>query len=102
MAFCPQCAAEMEYRERVCSHCGYDFPADPTPTARRTGIAYSFLADVALIIGGIVSGLSCVAAVLGCITSLLQQQYLQALVVCPVSFFFSLALLVVFLRIQKL
>ena len=102
MAYCPKCAAEMEYRDTVCPQCGYDFPAEPVKSLRRTGIAYSVWADVALMVGGVASGLTCVLDLLVGIALLVQRQYFEALIVCPLVFFLSLAMLVVFLRVQKL
>jgi hypothetical protein len=78
--------------------CGYDFPEDNDD---RTGIAYSTWADIALMVGGLVAGFSCVAAILYSVGMLVQGQFMQGLVAGPVAFFWSLALLVVFLRIQK-
>jgi hypothetical protein len=91
----------MEQRELVCPHCGYDFPAELSIVLQRTGIAYSAWADIALMIGGIVAGISSAAAVFYSLTMLIQCNFFQALVVGPVAFFLNLAMLVVFLRIQK-
>ena len=46
MAYCPKCKGEMGERSVVCPHCGYDFPPEPDPVLKRTGIAYSSWADV--------------------------------------------------------
>jgi hypothetical protein len=92
----------MEQRDSVCPHCGYDFPAEPDVVLRRAGIAYSVWADVALMVGGVVAALSAIVSIFYSLAMLIQGNFLQALVVGPVGFFFNLALLVVFLRIQKI
>jgi hypothetical protein len=101
MAYCPRCSREMGGSETTCPHCGYDFPAEPDAVLRRSGIAYSAWADMALMIGGVVAGLSAVVAVFYSLAMLLQGNLLCGLVLGPVGFFFNLALLVVFLRIQR-
>ena len=102
MAFCPQCQAKIGATAAKCPSCGYDFPgAGDEPEPKREGIAYSALADIALMVSGVAAGLGCLAAVLGCIEALILGQWLVGLVVCPIAFFLQLGMLVVFLRIQN-
>jgi hypothetical protein len=101
MAYCPKCSGAMEQREAVCPHCGYDFPPEPDITLRRTGIAYSVWADIALMIGGFVAGTSSVVAIIYSLAMLIQGDFF-ALVYGPIATFFNLAMLVVFLRIQEI
>jgi hypothetical protein len=84
----------------ACPTCGYDFP-DGASEARR-GFEYSTLADFALMIGGLIAGLSSVAALVASVIAIFQGQLWQGLVAGPAAFFSSLAMLVVFLRIQKI
>src|SRR5438445_10174190 len=98
MAYCPRCKGVMAATEATCSHCVYDFPLSEP----RTGLAYSRLADVALVVGIVVAGLGSVAAAVGSIVALLHGEWSEGLVVGPIAFFLQLALLVVFVRVQKL
>ena|SRR5438309_2159907 len=100
MAFCPRCKREMGTTEAVCPHCGYDFP--PVERGYRKGIAYSRLADVALIVGTIAAGLGCLGSVIGAFVALLRGDWLTGLVLGPLAFFLQMAMLVVFVRVQKL
>lgn len=102
MAFCPKCKGEMGATEIVCPHCGYDFPSpDLYASNSQNGIAYSRLADIALVISMISAGLGCVVAVVATVIALLHGQLFGALVVGPIAFFLQLGMLVVFLRIQN-
>jgi hypothetical protein len=92
----------MGTRDIVCPSCGYDFPSEPDRALGRAGIAYSAWADVALMVGGVVAGLSCVGSVFYSLAMLIQGKFLLGLLVGPVAFFLNLAMLVVFLRIQKI
>jgi uncharacterized membrane protein YvbJ len=72
MASCPNCGGQMSVTQVVCPHCGYDFPVQNRPhttqAAEKKGIAYTALADFALVMGMLISGLgatvSLIAAVL--------------------------------------
>ncbi len=100
MAFCPKCSGVMDTAAVACPHCGYAFPpADPNP---RDGLAYSPLANLALIVGILAAGLGCVVAVIGTIIALVTGQWGTALVVGPLAFFLQLAMLVVFMRVQRI
>jgi hypothetical protein len=98
MAFCPNCKKEMGAREIVCPHCGYDFPDPPRMEQRNRGFEYSVLADIALGVGALVAMIVCVGSVLGSIAALFQGELVHALLTGPISFFLSLAMVVVFLR----
>lgn len=102
MAYCPECKGEMGAAEIVCPHCGYDFPAPPTDAnSRKQGLAYSFLADIALMISMISAALGCIGVLIVALIALLQGQFIAALAICPIAFFLQLGMLVVFLRIQN-
>lgn len=86
----------------VCPHCGYDFPSTDTRIhPDKQGLAYTTLADIALIISTGVSGFGCVIALLFSVLSLFQWQFLNGLVLFPMAFFLQLGMLVVFLRVQN-
>lgn len=97
MAYCPKCKGEMAAMETVCPHCGYDFPVQ---AARREGIAYSRLADIALLVCTIVSGIGCVVVIFAVVAAILEGHLLIALIVGPIVFLEQLGLFVVFVRIQ--
>jgi hypothetical protein len=101
MAYCPKCKGEMGEADVVCPHCGYDFPPEPDSSQRRIGLEYSVWADIALIVGAVVAALGCLGSAFYSVAMVLTREYVQGLVVGPTSFFVSLALLVVFVRIQK-
>ena len=102
MAYCPQCRGEMGERDVVCPHCGYDFPPRPDRTAIRRGIEYSIWADIALMIGAVVAGLGCLCCIIGSVMAIFLNQLMHGFVVGPIAAFLFLAMLVVFVRIQKL
>jgi hypothetical protein len=99
MASCPKCGATMGQMDVVCPKCGYDFP-DP-PVVPRVGIAYSKLADLALMVGGVWAGLASLGFVASGVMALADARYLEAFVVAPTGFFLCLAFLVVCIRIQN-
>jgi hypothetical protein len=100
MAFCPNCQGVMDAAAVACPHCGYDFP--PASADPRRGIAYSPLANLALVVGIVAAGLGCAVAVLAAVAALLNGQWSNALVVAPLAFFLQLAMLVVFVRVQRI
>jgi hypothetical protein len=95
MAFCPSCNAKIDLKAMRCPDCGYDF-ASPRP--KKSGIAYSWLADLALFVGCFCAGICCIAGLVGIVSKALQGDFLDAFVTAPLMFFLSLAMLVVFLR----
>ena len=100
MAFCPKCQGVLDAAAVACPHCGYDFPpgnADP-----RRGIAYSPLANLALVVGIVAAWLGCAAVVIASVGALMSGQWVAALVVGPLAFFLQLAMLVVFVRVQRI
>jgi len=101
MAFCPDCKGLMGQTDTVCPHCGHDFPGDEGDVTGR-GLAYSALATIALIIGQIVAGFGCLLSAIGAIVSLSRGDLVAGLIRGPITFFVLLALLVVFVRVQKL
>ena len=98
MAYCPQCNGVLDARAVACPQCGYDFPPPAEPSR---GLAYSRLADVALFVGMVVAGLGAAASVVGSVVAMLNGEWLIGLVICPLTFFLKLALLVVFVRVQR-
>jgi hypothetical protein len=102
MAFCPKCNGEMGMMDRVCPKCGYDFPSPKLPReAGPEGLAFSPLGDIALMVGQVITALQCVIAVLFAVYSLFTLHPIQSFV-SIVSAFLSLALLVVFTRVQDI
>lgn len=98
MAYCPECKGEIAPTATVCGHCGYDFP--PDQTASKSGFAYSFVADIALIISMIAAVLGCGVAMIVAVFSLFHADLMTGLVTAPIAFFLQLGMLVVFLRVQ--
>jgi hypothetical protein len=102
MAFCPNCRGVVDAAAVVCPHCGYDFPlGGPDPITPRRDLAHSTLANIALIVGIVAAGLGCIAAIVGGIVSLVNGELFTAIVVRPLAFFLQLAMLVVFVRVQR-
>jgi hypothetical protein len=103
MAYCPKRRAEINAAATVCPHCGYDFPLDgPEPFTPRRDFAHSTLANIALIVGMIAAGFGCAGTVLGLFVSISNGEWFNALVICPIAFFLQLAMLVVFVRVQRI
>jgi hypothetical protein len=99
-AFCPQCNGAMGMMDRECPHCGFSFP--PSMRRREPGFIYSRMADLALIVGSVASGLGCVGTVISAIGFLLNGNLGTALILCPLAFFIQLAMMVVFIRVQRI
>jgi hypothetical protein len=103
MAYCPKCRGVLDAAATVCPHCGYDFPlGGPEPAAPRRDFAHSTLANIALIVGMIAAGFGCAGAVLGFVVSLSNGEWVNAFFVAPLAFFLQLAMLVVFVRVQRI
>src|SRR5262249_33099807 len=100
MAYCPRCRGVLDVAAVVCPHCGYDFP--PGDTALRRGLAYSRLANLALVVGIVAAGFGCAVAAVSSVIALLRGEWSLALIAGPLAFFLQLALLVVFVRIQRI
>ncbi len=99
MAFCPKCNATIKHTDIKCDACGYDFPDDSS--SARSGFAFSGLADFSLMIGGIAAGLGCLGAIIQGVGAAIAGLYWDAFFVAPITFFICFAMLVVFVRIQK-
>jgi hypothetical protein len=102
MAYCPKCNGPMASDATVCPNCGYDFPAEPLVNAKRIGIEYSAWADVALLVGAFVAALGCIAYAVAFVVLVARAEFIHGLIVAPVAFFLSLAMLVVFLRVRRM
>ena len=102
MANCPHCGEQMDVMETFCRNCGYDFPVQgdtvTTETTEKKGIAYSALADFALVVGMILSGLGAIISLVGIVVLTLTGNYAKGLIQAPLSFLMSFALYVVFQR----
>ena len=97
-ATCPKCRQQMSVMATVCPHCSYDFPETSSDLAPRRGIAYSAVADLALVIGMLATGVSAIGVLVAIVLALLQGKVLYALAAVPL-FFMSLAQYVVFQRV---
>lgn len=114
---CPNCQELIEDNFDTCWNCGThtdgtrdpSFTRDPDTTAKqskeslaRSGIAYSSVADIALIIGQGCALIGCVCAIIFGIQCLRADNWIGALLLAPLSFFLSLANFVVFARVSRL
>jgi hypothetical protein len=99
MAFCPKCKGTMSAMDIECPQCGYVTPGtDPIP--KKSGIAYSSLADIALIGSTIAAAFSCLITIYYSVIMLLSGNLFHGFVLGPSAFFLELGMVVVFLRIQ--
>src|SRR5687768_14825667 len=64
MAMCTKCRGKMGQTDVICPQCGYDFPDSGVGWNRRRGFAYSGIANMALVLGQIVSGIGRLFAIL--------------------------------------
>ncbi len=101
MAFCTQCTKEMGQTDVVCPHCGYDYATHESEMPESVGLAYSGLADLALIIGQVMTAISCIITLIYGVIFLLSFHFLLALG-AVIGFFLSLANFVVFVRIRDM
>ena len=85
----------------VCNSCGYDFPKSSDSGSRngRDGLAYSPLADLALIVSMLAAAIGCLGAVIGSLASVFKGDFISGLVLAPLAFFLQLGMLVVFIRV---
>ena len=83
-----------------CGSCGYDFPNLPDSTTKRYDLAYSSLADIALTVSGFTAALGCISTLFYGAVSLINRNFVAALLVAPVAFFLQLGMLVVFIRVS--
>jgi hypothetical protein len=91
----------MDQYETVCHHCGFDFPMQGQEEIKRTGLAYSKIGDIALIVGQVATAIGCVLAVIYFIVFVLALHIFQAFTTA-ITFFVQLALFVVFVRIYDM
>lgn len=102
MAYCLKCKGEMPTTAIECPHCGYDFSESPVTERVPTGFPYSRLSEVALVVASIVAGIGCVLSVLFGLVALWERHdWMTGLVWCPIAFLYQFAMLVVFIRIQR-
>jgi hypothetical protein len=102
MAYCPECKGEIADRAVVCPHCGYDFPPKEGDAApRKVGFANSTWGDLALALGSVTAACACLGYAGYSVIMTIQRELFQGLVVGPMNFFLYLAMLVVFLRVDK-
>ena len=104
MAYCPKCKAEMATTAIECPSCGYDFSDQPMTARIPTGFPYSRFAEVALVVASIVAGFGCVLSVYLSFVALYlerERDLMTGLVWCPIAFLYQFAMLVVFIRIQR-
>ena len=102
MAFCPKCKGEMATTSIECPHCGYDFLESPVTERVPTGFPYSRLSEVALVVASIVAGIGCfVSACVSLYALFVERDLMIGLVWCPIAFLYQFAMLVVFVRIQR-
>jgi hypothetical protein len=104
MAFCPKCKEVMSVMETICPHCGYDFPAMElvqSAFSEPSGIAYSGLAEFALIVGEFAAGFSAVISLFMAAMFLIgfRISYLFGAIIV---FFLCLANFVVFERVRNM
>jgi hypothetical protein len=101
MAFCPSCKGVMGFADKVCPHCGHDFPPSPDADPQRSrAFPYSPVADIALIAATVAAAAGCLVAVFIGISALAHREYFGAFVYSPIAFFIQLGIVVAFLRIQ--
>ena len=85
MAICPECNGEMGQTETVCPSCGFDFPADVAgrDASEKSGLAYSPLARLALVVGAMAAGLGCAIVLVLSLVALSNGELLDGLVFGP-------------------
>ena len=89
----------------ICPNCGHDFRQSSAAAPgryRRTGLRYSPLATLALVVGQIMSGLGCIISVIVCVVALISEEWVTALISGPVSALYSFGMMVVFARAQDM
>jgi len=102
---CPECGAKLPGNSLTCPECGRNFEEDAvsaaSPKREREGVAYSAWADVALLVGQFTAIVGCALAVFAGIYCLFHLKIVP-LFLSILSFFYSLALYVVFTRVQDM
>jgi hypothetical protein len=100
VTLCPQCQKPIGITTTECPHCGYDWPESDLPRPM-TGWEDSPLADAALMIAAVLSGLLSLFCFLGIFVEALLQQWVNAFIWFPLMGFYQLALLIVFIRLSR-
>jgi hypothetical protein len=102
MAYCPKCKGEMDSAALACPHCGYNFP-DPSSAAapRKTGFAYSPLADLALLVCMIAAVIGAGGAGFATIWAIWKGDFIIGFFWGPIATLLQLGMFVVFLRVQQ-
>lgn len=101
MATCPNCKGLMDAMATVCPHCSYDFPPLVPEKTVRPGIAYTALADFALVVGMISAVLGVIVTLVFMGTVLFTRNFLVA-ALSVIPFFLQVALFVVYRRVADL
>jgi hypothetical protein len=115
---CPHCGADLpDYRDAFCPECAQPLDESPhgdtAPEGKqigapegaplsRPGLAYSPLAQVALVVGVLFALFGCAVALVLAMVSVARGDWFTGLLVCPIGFFLQLAMAVVFLRVMDL
>ena len=101
MAFCPQCKKEMGQTETICPHCGYDFPIVEPEPPEPSGMAYSNLAEIALVVGEVAAIIGAIASLSYAAILLLSLDIISGLI-AVIGGLLSVANFVVFARIRDM
>ena len=88
----------MEATAASCPHCGYDWSTQQQSPGG-AGWEYSALADIALMVAAVASGLGCIATLIFFLYSIANSHWLQAFVICPLAFLYQFGFVVAFTRI---
>ncbi len=102
MATCPKCRGKMGQTDVICPRCGYDFPDSDAGWTRSRGFAHSRFANLVLVVGQVVAGIGCLFAILAAAVALANGEVLAAMVGGPLGALLSLAMMVVFARVQEI
>ncbi len=103
MISCPNCGCWLGKEDKNCGQCHFVIPTGLRKKAsRKTGLAYSALADFALAVSSFMALLGCVVTVAYTVISLSNGQVQIGLVFGPISFFLQLGLWVVFTRVRNM
>jgi hypothetical protein len=102
MAFYTKCGGEMGESDVVCPKCGYHFHKQTEIYVERKGWEFSEGANFFLIIAAAVMLFSCMGSLFFTIAMLVKCAWWHALLSGPASFFVSLAMMIVFLRVGKI
>jgi len=104
-ARCPKCKEPVDAKASKCEACGEDFTRAFPLEEHTTGefdrsLVHGPVGDFALKVGQFASMMGATITVVGVIFAVQGGQWFNALVVCPLMFFFQLAMYVVFRRVE--